>query len=291
MKSSVIIYNPAARNASEKKIGLALSYLRGKGYRTELLFTAKRGHAIQLARDSIAVRPDMIIAAGGDGTINEVINGIAGSDVPLSILPLGTTNVLARELNIPFDIHRALDVAVSRLPRSVSLGRIESPVSSFNRYFCLMAGIGFDGKTVYDLSTFFKTFSGKTAYVFSGLKNLLVYSPEILSLRVDGAEYKGYTVIIGKASKYGGEFKITPDASLTEPLLYTCIFKGGKRIDLVRYVLGVLSGRHLRGRDVVYTKSRSVEISGKAHIQIDGDYLGTTPAKITVEKDAVRMVW
>lgn len=291
MKSCVIICNPAARNASIKKVGLALSYLRGKGYRTELLLTAKRGHATQLARDSLGYGPDMIVAAGGDGTINEVVNGMVGSAVPLSVLPLGTTNVLARELNISCDLYSALGVAVSGIPRSVSLGRIESPHSSYSRYFCLMAGIGFDGKTVYDLKTGFKRFSGKAAYVFGGLRNVLFYSPEILRIRIGGSEYEGTNVIIGKASKYGGEFKVTPDASLTEAFLYTCIFKGDKRRELLRYVLGVLRGKHLRDKDVVYIKSTDVEISGTAHIQIDGDYLGTTPAKVSVEKEAVKMIW
>ncbi len=291
MKSSVIIYNPAARTASEEKIRLAVSYLREKGYRTEVLPTRMRAHAVELARQAAKAGAEMVIAAGGDGTINEVVNGLAGSEVPVAVLPMGTTNVLARELNISFDVYPALDAAISGTPRSVSLGRIESPVSSFSRDFCLMAGIGFDGKAVYDISGGFKAFSGKTAYVFSGLKNLLFYSPEILRIKVDGAEYEGTTAIIGKASKYGGEFKITPDASLTEPVLYTCIFKGRTRRELIRSVLGVLRGRHLRDKGVLYTKSTDVEISGTAHIQIDGDYLGTTPAKVTVEANAVKMIW
>ncbi len=190
------------------------------------------------------------MAAGGDGTINEVINGMAGSDVPLAILPLGTTNVLAKELGIPEDLKGAMDTAVSRKPRTVSLGRIElnpETDSAFSRYFCLMAGIGFDGEAVHGMNKAVKKRSGKAAYIFSGLKNLLRYSPNQLFYNIDGKEYTGFSSITGKASKYGGNFKITPDADLSDPFLYTCIFQGNRRRDLLRYVFKVITGRLFGG--------------------------------------------
>ncbi len=289
----VIISNPASRKSTVKKIKLASDFLRGKGFDTEILSTEKMGDAKLLARESISKEPFLIISAGGDGTVNEVINGLAGSDTPVALLPLGTTNVLAKELSIPENINGALEAAISKTPQKVSLGRIElidapAPVI---RYFCLMAGIGFDGKTVHDVNTSFKKISGKTAYIFSGLRNFLNYSPNELFLNIDGREYSGYCTIIGKASKYGGNFMVTPDANLTEPDLYTVIFKGRKRTDLLRYVFGILRGTHLKNDDIVYLKSSNIEILGNAHIQIDGDYLGVTPAKISVEKDLVRLVY
>ena len=234
------------------------------------------------------------MAAGGDGTINEVINGMVKSDIPLAILPLGTTNVLAKELGIPEDLKGAMETAVSRKPRTVSLGRIElnpETDSAYSRYFCLMAGIGFDGEAVHDMNTAVKKKSGKAAYIFSGIKNLLRYSPNQLFYNIDGKEYTGFSSITGKASKYGGNFKITPDADLSDPFLYTCIFQGNKRSDLLRYVFKVMTGRLFDEKDIVYLKSASVEVLGTAHIQIDGDYLGLTPAKITVAKDALQIIY
>lgn len=294
ISSIILIGNPAARGASLRKFESATFFLQEKGFGTKILLTEKSNDATRLAEEAVREKPYAIIAAGGDGTINEVINGMVKSDIPLAILPLGTTNVLAKELGIPEYIKGAVEAAVSQKPRTVSLGRIElnpGTDSAFYRYFCLMAGIGFDGKTVHDINNAVKRKSGKAAYIFSGIKNLLHYSPNQLFYNIDGKEYAGFSSITGKAGKYGGNFKITPDASLSSPTLYTCIFQGNKRSDLLRYVFRIMTGRLFDERDIVYLKSASVEVLGTAHIQIDGDYLGLTPAKITVEKDALQIIY
>lgn len=294
MKSSIIvIYNPAARKASDKKIALAAAFLDKKSFAVEVLRTETRGHARQLAADALKLKPRLIIAAGGDGTINEVINGVVWSDTPIAVLPLGTTNVLAKELNIPEDVLGALEIAVTSEPKKVSLGVVETvsgkgPVS---RFFCLMAGIGLDGKTVYDVSASIKKMSGKGAYILSGIQNIFGYSPERLSFTVDGKEYFGYSAVISKAAKYGGHFKVAPDANLLDPSLFVCLFKGGGRLDLFRYAVGVIRGKHLSYGDVVYLRAKEIKVRGNAHIQIDGDYLGVTPAKVSIAKDALMLVY
>lgn len=286
----IIISNPAARKSSLKKIEKAAALLGEKGFVPEVLLTEKSGDATRLAREAISKKPFFIIAAGGDGTINEVINGIAHSDTPLAILPLGTTNVLAKELSIPENIPGALEMALTRTPRSVSLGKIEISGSP-PRYFCLMAGIGFDGRAVHDIDLSIKKISGKIAYILSGINNFLHYHPSEFSLNIDGKNYSGYSAIIGKASRYGGNFKVTPDADITDPMLYTAVFRGRRRRDLLGYVAGIIRGTHLKRNDLVYIASSSIEISGSAHIQIDGDYLGTAPAKVTVEKDVLKIIF
>lgn len=293
MKSLIIIIaNPAARSSKAHKIEAAVSILKTRGFDVQLLLTEKSLHAVDLARAALTKNPHLIIAAGGDGTTNEVINGIAGSQTPLAILPMGTTNVLAKELSIPENIHSALESAITKTPQKVSLGKIEIdhpfPVS---RYFCLMAGIGYDGKAVHDVNLKIKNISGKTAYILSGLKNFLTYTPDELNLTVDGIQHSGYSAIICNSSRYGGHLKIAPDADIREPFLYTCIFKGKKRTDLLRYVLGIMRGDHIKSPDVVYLKSSEIEVKSNAYIQIDGDYIGKTPAKITIEKDVIRLVY
>jgi diacylglycerol kinase (ATP) len=292
VRSSIaIIANPAAKNASGGKIERAGFILRAGGFETETLLTRKRGDAELLARRVAEKRPHCIIAAGGDGTINEVLNGVAGADVPVAFLPLGTTNVLAKELGIPEDIEGALQTAVSRAARRVSLGRIETDGLPEGRYFCLMAGVGLDGKAVRDVSGAIKKLSGKAAYILSGIANICAYSQEELLVRLDGIERRGYGVIVCKASKYGGHFRVAPDANLEDPFFYTCIFKGRRRRDLIRYAVGVMTGRHLQYEDVAYIKSSNVEIEGRAHIQIDGDYLGLSPARLSVAKDIVQLIY
>jgi diacylglycerol kinase (ATP) len=255
MKSSVsIIYNPAARKASDASIDHAVTFFEREGY------------------------------------ADEVINGMVWSDVPVALLPMGTTNVLAKELNLPEDLYGALRAAVHGSPKKVSLGRIETGGGP-PRFFCLMAGVGLDGKAVYDVNQSIKKISGGAAYILSGIKNIAEFSPARIVLQVDGREYAGYTAVVGKASKYGGNFKVTPDADLMDPFLYACIFLGRGRLDLLRYSMGVLLGTHLRYRDVVYLKASRIDIQGRAHIQVDGDYLGLSPARISVAESAVNLIF
>jgi diacylglycerol kinase family enzyme len=200
--------------------------------------------------------------------------------------------VLAKEIGIPDNVEAAMQKALSLTPRNISLGRIECTVnnSAVSRYFCLMAGIGFDAKAVFDMNKAIKKVSGEGAYILSGIVNLIHYFPGELFFRVDGKEYSGYAAIVGKASRYGGNFRVTPDADILDPSLYICIFTGRRRTDLLRYVAGVVRGTHLKLHDVTYLKASDIEVIGNAHIQIDGDYFGTTPATFTVVQNAVRLV-
>jgi YegS/Rv2252/BmrU family lipid kinase len=294
MKSLIVfINNPTARTSSLEKVRQATAYLQKKGFETKLLFTERKGHAEELAREAAGKKPSLIIAAGGDGTINEVINGMVMSDTPLAILPLGTTNVLARELSIPDSVEGAMERAITGQVRTACLGRIEasSDHAPVVRHFCLMAGFGFDAKAVYDVNSTLKKVSGEGAYILSGISNLIHYYPTELIFSIDGTQHIGYAAIIGKASRYGGNFKITPDADIFDPYFYLCIFKGRNRADLLRYAAGVIRGTHLKQKDVLYLKASQISIAGNAHIQIDGDYLGTTPATITIVKDALKIVY
>lgn len=293
MKSSVIIiYNPAARTAARAKIDAARSFLGSRGYAVEVLCTGKSGDAETFAREAVRQEPHLIIAAGGDGTINEVMNGMVFSGIPLGIFPLGTTNVLAREIYPRRDRNTVLESIISGRSRSVALGRITCLTGDTlqSRYFCLMAGVGFDGQTVRDVNLHLKKHAGPGAYVLSGLRTLLSYAPGEISLTIDGKPARGYAAIIGNISRYGGDFKITPDARIDEPSFYACVFQGRKRTNLLRYVFMLPFGRHIRARDVLYLRAEEITIAGSSPVQIDGDYLGTTPATITVVKDAIRLI-
>jgi YegS/Rv2252/BmrU family lipid kinase len=294
MKSSIIlISNPVAKKASERKIEAAYRLLKSRDYKVEIVSTKYKGHAEGLAIEAIKKSPSLIVAAGGDGTFNEVINGIAGSEIPMAILPIGTTNVLAKELDIPENVEGAIEIAVGRTPKKISLGKImiTHHSSLITRYFVLMAGVGFDGEAVFGINETIKKISGKGAYIYSGIKTLFRFNPDELILNIDGETFSGYSVIIGNASKYGGHFKVAPDARLTDPVLYTCLFKRKNPLNIVRYVFGVLTGSHINFKDVEYLKAKSIEIIGNAHIQIDGDYFGTTPAKVEIIPDMVRLVY
>lgn len=335
----ILIGNPIAGGNAMKKIEKSVKIIKDRGFNVRLMLTGKKGDAELFAREisrnqsrnPTPPQPPLskgvlIIAAGGDGTYNEVINGIACTDIPMAILSLGTTNVLARELNIPEDIDKALDIALSGRIQTVCLGRITARCqasgvkcqefkmhdtrfriqdshasgivhhasedsSLITRHFLLMAGIGYDGETVYGISNKIKKYSGKGAYIWSGLKTLLSWNPDKLTFNIDGKLCEGYSAIVCNASKYAGNFKVAPDASLKDPLLYAFIMHGRRRLDIIRYVSGIITKRHLWFRDITYQQAEKIEIKGNAHIQIDGDYLGRTPAKIEVVPDALRLVY
>jgi len=294
MKSPLIlIANPVAKKASEQKIQKAVTLLSSAGHEVRVRLTQKRGDAEGWAREAAGEGAPLIIAAGGDGTINEVINGVVKSGTSVAIIPLGTTNVLAKELAVPEDVAGATDIVLRGKVHSVSLGRVSCVFHSSQiiRYFCLMAGIGFDGEAVYGASGSLKRHSGKGTYIFSGLKTLMKYSPGDLRFTVNGDAFTGYSAIVGNASRYGGNFKITPDAKLHDPHLHIVIMQGKRRRDILRYLYGIFRGRHLQLKDITYLKGESIRIEGIARIQVDGDYLGTTPATITVVPDALKLIY
>ncbi|MDP3049035.1 MAG: diacylglycerol kinase family lipid kinase [Thermodesulfovibrionales bacterium] len=332
MKQTIfLIGNPAAGRNALRKINEAAAIIKNRGHNVEMLLTGKRGDAESFARQISSesgvqsIRPIgrlefknnsslvtchsslLVIAAGGDGTYNEVINGIACTDIPMAILPLGTTNVLAKELNIPDDIEGALNIALRGKTQKVCLGRITlipevrslktaensntRHSSLVTRHFLLMAGIGYDGETVYGIKKGLKKYSGKGAYILSGLKTLMRWAPDKLTFTMDGKSCEGYSAIICKISKYAGNFRIAPDADIKNADFYAFIMHGRNRLDILRYISGILTKKHLKFKDITYQQAENIEVKGNAHIQIDGDYFGMTPAKIEIVPDALRLVY
>jgi len=293
MKRTIfIIGNPVSGKGSLAKIKKAAELLERAGHDVKLMITQKKGDAESFAREisNKSHEHALVIAAGGDGTYNEIANGLIHSDVPMAILPLGTTSVLAHEIGIPSDIEKAIDIALNGTIRTIHLGRITC--TEVSRYFILMAGIGFDGETVFGISEKIKQYAGKGAYILSGVKAFMRYNPLPLTIKFDNFPIMtGYNAIIGKAACYGGSFKITPDAKLTEPFLYAFVTHKKGRFDLLRYISGIVKGHPYELKDVSYFRAAEIEVNGQAHIQIDGDYAGTAPAKIEVVPDALSLVF
>ena len=290
MSSSVIIIaNPSARAASRRKVEKAAGIIKARGYDAKVLFTSRRGDAEEFARGEAKKAPRLVIAAGGDGTCNEVANGLAETTVPMAVLPIGMVNVLAREVGTPLGVKNAVDAALNRTPRNVSLGKIT--FGGGQRYFLLMAGLGFDAKTVATVNLRLKRMLGKVAYILNGFKTLASWNPEVLSISTDGASLKGYALIACNASKYAGELCVAPDADMADPRLGLFVMHGRRRSDILRYVLGIITRRHLKLKDVTYTKAEIIEVEGVSDIQVDGDFVGKSPASITVVPDALRLVY
>lgn len=311
----IIIGNPIAGGGAEKKIRKASDVFKDKGFCVELIFTEKKGDAESFAKEIAGKPSTLVVAAGGDGTYNEVANGLIKSNTPMAILPVGTTSVLARELKMPSQISRAIDFIINGKEQIVHSGMITLTTNScsYKRYFLLMAGIGFDGEAVFGVNESIKKHTGKGGYILSGLSVLLKYNPQPITIIAYDAEIikkggtenihqeddriahnavslTGYAAVIGKAACYGGDFKITPHARLTEPAFYIFVAHSKSRASIVNYFAGIAVKTHLKYNDISYLKAAKVDVWGSSKVQIDGDYAGTTPARIEVVPDALRLI-
>jgi diacylglycerol kinase family enzyme len=260
MKTSTIIYNAMSgrRGRRAENVRAMQRLLDSRAMHSEAQATAGPGDATRLASEAVAANVDLIIAYGGDGTVNEVIQGMAGSHVPLAIWPGGTANVVAKDLGLPFNLEQLAGVFVAGNTIRIALGKassgsefgvqslgltsadsgpevpddFEKPKTdpdgtlrtqdpergTSERYFLMMAGIGLDASVARGANIRLKRRTGEFAYWISGLKHLLRWQPEIFSLEIDGRSFESAFALIGNGKGYGGGMCMTPNAKLHEPL-------------------------------------------------------------------------
>ncbi len=282
--SAVIIANPVAGAFPQHHMHEyeeTISYLQERGWQTELWLTDGPGAAQKLARRAVEEQKTVVIAAGGDGTINEVIQALAGSETALGVLPMGTVNVWAREMGIPLDRARARDILVHGQTRRIDLGRVNE------RYFLLMAGVGIDGEVTQAVERKPLKRLGALGYILAALWFGPGYPGFPLTLRIDDDDpirTRALQIIIGNTQLYGGALKFTWLARCDDGLLDLCVvYKRGLLGRLV--VLGDFVLKHERRRLWVrYNTFKKVVIETRdpVAIQIDGDPAGTTPATFEV---------
>ncbi len=292
-RTAALIYNPhsgAHRNRDRGSDAAAMiSRLADVGVDAEPWPTPGPGTAAQLAQKAVAADVDLVIASGGDGTINEVLQGLAETATPLAIWPGGTANVLARELKIPTDPEGVVASIVADRRERIALGKAGS------RYFALMAGIGLDASIVRGVSPQLKATYGEGAFWVSGLKHVVGWRPEPFTIEVDGIAYEGAAVVIGNAARYGGSLSITPLASLAEAELDVCIFPTRKlAIGYAPDLLACALGDPTRFGDVTYFKTTSLTAFGSPDnqpwVQVDGELLGQLPMRFESIPDALTAV-
>ena len=278
MKRILVIFNPAARSANTRAVRQFLDSRAGPN--VTLAPTQATGDATRLAatdRDH-----DLIVAAGGDGTINEVVNGLAGK--PLGILPFGTVNVFAKELGIPARLDAAWRVLETGRTRTVDLGCAE--FAGQTRHFVQLAGIGFDARAVRAVSWNLKTKLGPLSYVVAGLK-LLRQTPASVEVAPGLA---GAAVLIGNGRYYGGKVRVFPRARLDDGLLDVCVFEKIGVRELFRYLPGILCGKHPSMAGVHYFQTTELTCRSAAPLELDGEDAGDGPVKFSVKPGALRVV-
>lgn len=227
------------------------------------------------ARQAALEGYDAIIIAGGDGTLNEGINGILPNQVTVGILPFGGSNVLARELKIPLNPLEAAQVICQRHKKRIDLGLIHG------RYFSMMASCGYDAYAISRTSRRIKKIIHRYAYVWAGIKDFLGYQPSEIHVNLDDGKVMdtGTFVVLGNTHFYGGFHQITPFAEVDDGFLDVCVYKGTTQIGLIQFALNMLSKKHLNMRDVRYYRvKKAILYSEKPTlVQVDGDIFGNLP--------------
>lgn len=280
MKRARIIYNPTSgREIFKKHLPEVLMRLEQAGYETSCHATTGEGDATYAARVAVERRYDLVIAAGGDGTISEVVNGLAEQEYRprLGIIPTGTTNDFARALHIPRDIEQATDIIVKGESIPVDVGRMN------DRYFINIAGGGRITELTYDVPIKLKTMLGQLAYYLKGVEMLPSIRATEVSIEYDGKLYEGETMLflIGLTNSVGGFEKLAPNASINDGMFTLLILKKTNLADFIRIATLALRGEHLNDSKVIYTKANRIRVKSKDRVQInlDGEYGGDIPAE------------
>jgi diacylglycerol kinase (ATP) len=246
-----------------------------------------------IAKNCIAEGSDLIIAAGGDGTINEVVEGMSGSAVPLGILPGGTANVLANEIGLSGGLERAAEKMLSCERRRVPIGRLALNGGSAGRNFLLMAGVGLDAHIVLHVDPVLKARFGKLAYWAAGMPEFF-RKLEIFQVEVDGAKHLCSFALITKVRNYGGDFEIAQEVRVDHEEFEVVLFAGANPWRYVFYLTGVAFRQAARLPGVSVFRARDVKmlpVNGDSiHLQVDGEYAGLLPARVSVVPDALTLL-
>jgi YegS/Rv2252/BmrU family lipid kinase len=277
--TAIIIANPTAGSyihstQHTEQISNTIAFLRSRGWQTELKLTQKAGDARRLAAEAVQQGINVVIAVGGDGTINEVIQELAGSETALGVIPSGTVNVWAREVGIPLDYAGAREVLISGQARRIDLGKINDD------YFLLMVGIGIDGEVIHTVEKKSAKRFGVLGYLLVGTWLGLGYPAFRAILQMDDQIIKTapIQIVIGNTQLYAGAIKYTWQAKCDDGLLDVCIVR--KSSILGRIIVGLifLLRRKERERWVRYETGATIKIYTRkpVAIQIDGDPKGYT---------------
>ena len=267
--------------------------LRREGVDVSPLATNGRGSAGDLARQCVAGGADLILVAGGDGTVNEVINGMAHSNVPLGVLPCGTANVLANEVGLgrPDRVAARLSGLV---PARISLGLLVSEADRLQRHFLLMAGAGFDALIVHKVDEKMKTVVGKGAYWVAGISQIGARLPEF-NVDVDDRRYRASFALASRVCNYGGDLEIARNVSLLDHDFELVLFEGTSTLPYIRYFLGVVANRlaHVKGVTVLHARAvrfSAPDAEGPIYVQADGELVGSLPLTVSIVPRALTLL-
>lgn len=281
-----VIHNPVAGPKIVNRIDRVRAYLSDRGVPFRVRETAAPGDAVAMARQAAFEGADVVVAVGGDGTMNEVADGLAGSATRLAFVPHGTGNVFAREFSLPESVEGCLDLLSSGKTVSVRMAQANG------RRFVLMGSAGFDAEVVERMSSRQKNLLGIAAYVLCGARHILRPQPS-LWLEFPGRErIEAQAVIVARGRKYGGNVTIAPGGDIAGGTFQVIALLRKGRWSIAKFALDALRGKHAVSRHVLIRESPSlfVRSSIPSACQVDGEYLGPLPVRFTVTDTLLRVV-
>lgn len=281
MQTVHVVFNPASGSFSPGRSALILSLLRAAGLDPRPLLPQSPAEAHQSIAElcSRPSSPPVIIAVGGDGTVNTVINSIPRNGATLGIIPLGTANVMARELGIS-SLHDAVSRITRGTVRPFAVGEASSAWGS--RRFALMAGVGFDAAAVADVRPAEKRLLGKGAYLLAGLRRCRSWDHRPLTVASGSRTLICDSLIIANAAHYAGPYRLAPGADLFSPQLEVVALPFDGPISLLRFAASLFLRGRYASSDAFSSEPDPISISGAKPVQLDGDPFGTAPLTIRV---------
>lgn len=254
----------------------------------EVIQTTHPKHGIEIAKECVKDTYDLVIVAGGDGSINEVINGLVNSSVALGVIPLGTVNIYAIQTKIPLEIKAACQVIATGLPTKIDLGKLN------DHYFVCMAGIGFDANVIKKADSWLKKYISVLAYVLIGIRETFTYKFPPIHIQIDHQKksIQAVQVIVSNSNYYGGELVIAKNAKMSDGLLDACIIK---KLTLKRAIISLLQMKQNQLEtsdyiDQIQCKTIRILNRGKHPMHIDAEYIGQSPATIKVMINALTII-
>jgi len=268
-----IVFNPAARGERASALKDQITALSRQA---EIRMTSSPGEAGQITQTAVQEGFETVVAAGGDGTINEVVNGLAGAEVSFGILPVGTMNVFASELGIPQNnLAKAWEVIEEGFVREVDL-----PMAN-QQFFVQLAGVGLDAEVVQRTTPDSKKSLGPLSYLITLAQVAARPSPRVYIEPEDGPAREGSFVLVGNGRLYGGPFVLFKNARLDDGLLDVLVFQNQSHWDLIRYVQAIAFGSHPGLPDVEYFQTRRLRLMSREYVpvEIDGELTGSLPCE------------
>ncbi len=292
-----LIYNPCAarlRRAPEEVVRRAVDLLGAQGCRVSVIPTPGPGTAGGLARQSLETGADLILALGGDGTINEIAAGMIHSEAPLGVLPAGTANVLARELGLGCNLWKAARRVAECVPQRISVGLLHMDGGARSRHFLLMAGVGFDAHIVYRLSMTLKSRLGQIAY-WAGALRELGRRLEEFEVHLEDRSLRCSFALASRTRNYAGYLEIASQACLLGDDFELVLFEGQSTFRYyAKYLVAVLAGTARKTGGITFLRARKIAFSAPPeqpiYVQVDGEYAGRLPASVEIVPKALTLL-